>query len=346
MAQATVASEGSSPEAPARPERAGQGLTPSSLVMRLVQRREATVVIVTIGVVIYFAIRTSTFYSVANLITMAQYTSSIAIIGSGEVLLLVLAEIDLSAGQMYLTAPWIVYLLWADGVPIGWAIVVSLACSVVVGLINGFVTVWLGVPSLIVTLGTNYALFGLVLVESNAIQQNMPGTTGEFGILFGVGSWSVGLWALGIGVVIWVLLKQTRFGTHVTATGGNTLAAAEAGIPVRRVKVWCFMIIAVAAGMSGILDSIRIASLNPGNSGLDIVLPGIVAAVIGGTALTGGRGTVLGTLIGAIFLGVLEDGFNLIGVSANWFFLVEGVVILLAMAVNTQLGSLAARTRR
>lgn len=312
----------------------------------VVQRRESTVVVVTIGVLVYFALRTSTLYSVANIITIVQYIASFAVLGSAQVLLLVLAEIDLSQGQVYLTSPWIVYLLWADGMPFGWAVAATLACCIVIGAINGIVLVWLKVPSLIVTLAMNYALFGLVLVESNDVQQNMPGTTGHLGLWLGIGSWSTILWALGISGIIWMVLTRTRFGTHVTATGGNTLAAAEAGVPVGRVKIWCFMISSLAAGFMGILDAIRIQSINPGNSGLDIVLPPLVAAVIGGTLLTGGRGTVVGTLIGALFLGVLEDGFNLIGVSANWFYLVEGVVILIAMAINNQLGLLAARTRR
>jgi simple sugar transport system permease protein len=221
-----------------------------------------------------------------------------------------------------------------------------LVLSGAVGLINGLFTVRLRVPSLIVTLGTLYALFGLVLVKSNSTQEEMPGTTGNFGKIFGIGSWSTILWALFLTGMIWVLLKGTRFGLHTTASGGNPLGAAETGIRVWRVKVWCFIIIALAAGYMGILDAIRIGSINPGNSGLDIVLAPIVAAVIGGTALTGGRATVLGTIIGAIFLGILEDGLNIIGVQASWFYFFEGVIILVAMAANVQLGQLAAKLRR
>ncbi len=113
-----------------------------------------------------------------------------------------------------------------------------------------------------------------------------------------------------------------------------------------RVKIWCFMIISTVSGFIGILDLIRLGSMDPGDYGLNIVLAPIVAAVIGGTALTGGRATVLGTLIGAIFLGILEDGLNLIGVSANWFFLLEGIIILVAMVLNVQLSRLATRFRR
>jgi simple sugar transport system permease protein len=199
---------------------------------------------------------------------------------------------------------------------------------------------------LIVTLAINYALFGIVLIMSNDIQVDMPGQTGHFSIIFGVGAWSTILWAAAMGLFIWALLKRTRFGLHITATGGNLLAAAESGIRVRRVKVWCFVIISCASGFIGILDAIRIGSINPGSSGLDTTLPGIVAAVLGGTALTGGRGTIVGAALGAIFLGVLEDGFNLIGVNANWFYLAEGIMILVAMIVNTQLGTMARRFRR
>jgi simple sugar transport system permease protein len=206
--------------------------------------------------------------------------------------------------------------------------------------------VWLNVSSLIVTLAVNYALFGIVLIKSNDIQVDMPGQTGHFSIIFGIGAWSTILWAAAMMLAIWALLKRTRFGLHITATGGNLLAAAESGIRVRRVKVWCFIIISSASGLIGILDAIRIGSINPGSSGLDTVLPGIVAAVLGGTALAGGRGTIFGAALGAIFLGVLEDGFNLIGVNANWFYLAEGVMILVAMVANTQLGIVARRFRR
>ena len=348
MDQAAVSTpEGRSPKAPVLPlDRAGRESAPLSLLKTAIQRREVTVVVVTVGVVLYFALRTGAFYSVANIIVIAQYTAPIVVIGAGEVLLLVLAEIDLSAGQTYLTAPWFAYWFWSAGIPVGISILIALALSLLIGFVNGFFTVRLGVPSLIVTLGTLYTLFGLVLVKSNYQQVDMPGGTGTAGKIFGIGAWSTILWALLIMVIIWILLKKTRFGVHTTAAGGNLLGAAEAGIPVGRVKIWCFMIIALVSGYAGILDAVRIGSMNPGNTGLDIVLAPIVAAVIGGTALTGGRGTVLGTVIGAFFLGVLEDGFNIIGVNAQWFYFAEGVVILVAMAINVQLSRATARMKR
>jgi simple sugar transport system permease protein len=335
------------PAIPSTPStRTEQRATSSGLFRWAVERRELTVIVVTVLAIVYFSVRASSFYSTANIIVLAQYVAPIMVIGAGEVLMLVLAEIDLSAGQVYLTSPWFVYWFNTLGVPIGLAIVISLALCLLIGLLNGMFTVKFRVPSLIVTLGTLYLFFGYVLVQSNQEQVDMVGTTGTFGKIFGIGGWSTILWALGITSIIWFMLKRTRFGTHITATGGNQLGAAEAGIPVWRVKVWCFLIIALLSGFMGILDGIRVQSMNPGNTGLDIVLTPIVACVIGGTALTGGRATVIGTVIGAIFLGVMEDGLNITGVNAQWFYLFEGIIILGAMAINVQLGQLAAKFRR
>lgn len=345
-----------------------------------IQRREATVIAITILTILYFALRTSALFTVDNTIVTFQYVAPFIVIGAGEVLMLVLAEIDLSAGQVYLTAPWFVYWFWSAGVPVGLAIILALLLSAAIGLLNGLITVWLRVPSLIVTLAMTFLLYGVVLVGSNYTQAQMTWTKGTppaspvqtapchgyplpasclhapswahpspywyYSNILGIGSWATILWAMLVLAIIWFLLKHTRFGVHTTATGGNILAAAEAGIPVARVKIWCFMIISTASGFIGILDLIRLGSMDPGDYGLNIVLPPIVAAVIGGTALTGGRATVLGTLIGALFLGVLEDGLNLTGVSANWFFLLEGIIIIVAMVLNGQLTRLAMRFRR
>jgi simple sugar transport system permease protein len=309
-------------------------------------RPEATIFIVAVALIAYFSVRNTAFYSYTNIVTMAQYTAPIAVIGAGEVLLLDLAEIDLSAGQIFLTSSWIVVILGRHGVPLGWAIGLSLVICSLLGAFNGAVVVWLKVPSFVATLGMNYVLAGWALIASADITTDMPGTTGKFGAVMGISNWSEGLWGLGIVLVIWALLKGTVFGLHTTATGGNELGAAEAGVRVRMIKVWCFVIIAFVSALIGLCDSIRIGSLDPAAPGLNEMLAGVTAAVIGGTALTGGKATVAGTLIGAIVLGVLEDGFNLIGISANWFILVEGAVILLAMAINVQLGRMTPKTLR
>jgi simple sugar transport system permease protein len=150
---------------------------------------------------------------------------------------------------------------------------------------------------------------------------------------------------LAITIVLTVVLTRTRFGVRIIATGGNLVGAAEAGVPVRRVKVWCFVLCSFVSGLVGIVDAVKYGTLDPGNFGVDFILYAVGACVIGGTALTGGRGTVVGAFIGAILFGVLEDGLTVIGISTNDFFIYVGVIIIVAAAVNVQFDRLIARSR-
>ena len=323
-------------------------------VLRLfLYQRELTPILITVGLFAYFTIRAgSTFTDSLSLSSAAGYAGPIGAIAVGEVLLLVLAEIDLSAGQVFLFAPWVEYWLHNLGVPIALAILVALVVCCGVGAINGLITVRLNVPSFVTTLATNFILFGLVLIYSNQTQATpIPLSSSETGTvsfasqLMGVWLWSEILWVLAITILVTVLLRRTRFGVRIIATGGNLLGAAEAGVPVRRVKVWCFVLCSFLSGLVGIVDAVKYGSLDPGNFGVDYILYAVGACVIGGTALTGGRGTVIGAFIGAILIGILEDGLTLIGVSTNDFYVWVGVVIIFAMALNVQFDRLIARSR-
>jgi simple sugar transport system permease protein len=343
---------------PGRQQREGAA-TPRITWRLFAEQRELTPIVITIGLFLYFAVHSgSEFVSSLSLNSAAGYAGPIGAIAVGEVLLLVLAEIDLSAGQVFLFAPWLMYWLCGGGVPVGLAIVIALLVVGGVGAINGLITVRLNVPSFVTTLATNFILYGLVLIYSNDTEATpiplaIPPTTGAepahvgfFSQMFGVWLWSEIIWVGALALTVHWMLRRTRFGVRIVATGGNLLGAAEAGVPVRRVKVWCFVLCSLLAGMVGIVDAVKYGSLDPGNFGVDYILYAIGACVIGGTALTGGRGTVIGALIGAILIGVLEDGLTLIGVSTNEFYVWVGVVIIVAMALNVQLDRLVARGRR
>ncbi len=312
-------------------------------------QRELTPIVITIGLFTYFTIRAgSLFTDQLSLSSAAGYAGPIGAIAIGEVLLLVLAEIDLSTGQIFLFGPWVEYWLYSDGVPLWLAIVLALAVCCGVGAINGLITVLLNVPSFVTTLAMNFVLFGLVLIYSQQAQASpipLSTSTSFASKLMGEWLWSEILWVLVITILMAVMLTRTRFGTRIIATGGNLVGAAEAGVPVRRVKVWCFVISAFVAGLVGIVDAVKYGNLDPGNFGVDYILYAVGACVIGGTALTGGRGTVIGAFIGAILIGVLEDGLTLIGVSTNDFYVWVGVVIIFAMALNVQFDRLIARSR-
>jgi simple sugar transport system permease protein len=312
-------------------------------------QRELTPVVITIALFIYFASRAgSNFTDTLSLSSAVGFAGPVGAIAIGEVLLLVLAEIDLSAGQVFLFCPWMMYWMHNDGLTLVLAIVVALFTVCAVGAINGLITVRLNVPSFVTTLAMNFILYGVVLVASNNLQGSpipLSGQTSFIAQLMGGWKWAEILWVVALTIVLAVMLTRTRFGVRIIATGGNLVGAAEAGVPIRRVKVWCFVIVAFVSGLVGIVDSIKYGTLDPGNFGVDYILYAIGACVIGGTALTGGRGTVVGAFIGAILLGVLQDGLTVIGVSTNDFFIYVGVVIIIAMALNVQFDRLIARSR-
>jgi simple sugar transport system permease protein len=137
--------------------------------------------------------------------------------------------------------------------------------------------------------------------------------------------------------VLHVMLRRTSFGLHTVAVGGNSESARESGIKVDFVKIWCFVLCALIGGLIGILDSYHIGSIDPDTPGLTFMFYGVAAAVIGGTALTGGRGTMIGASIGAMVLGILEDGFHVISVSSFAYDLILGIAILVAMILNVQI---------
>jgi simple sugar transport system permease protein len=308
---------------------------------QFLRRREASILLVAIGLMVYFQAVRSVFLSHDNLVTVSQYLAPVAIIAVGEVLLLVCGEIDLSVGNVYTLAPFLMhYAVDYYHVPPVLAIIIVLLVASCIGLINGLVTVMLRVPSFVTTLGMLFAISGITLITSHAFPVAIPPSAEGIGRWLGAAPWSELAWALLIVAVFHVLLTSTRWGLHTVAVGGNLLGATEAGVRVRRIKIGNFMITSTLGAFTGILEAFRIASIDPSAGGTQIMFFAVAAAVIGGTALAGGSGTIIGALVGALVLAVLQDGFNLIGISANAFDLILGVAILIAMISNVYLARL------
>ena len=346
----SAASQPAPAPAASPPEQDGRNVSLPLQILRLfIYRRELTPFVILIGVFVYFALTAgSNFTDTLSLSSAAGYAGPIGAIAVGQVLLLVLAEIDLSAGQMFLFCPWVEFWLHGSGIPVLPAILLALLVVCFVGAINGLITVLLNVPSFVTTLAMNFILYGVVLVGSNNAQATpipMSGQSSFISSVMGAGTWSEIFWVIGVMVILTFVLNFTRFGTRVIATGGNLMGAAEAGVPIRRVKVLAFIISAFFAGLVGIVDAVKYGTLDPGNEGVAYILYAVGACVIGGTALTGGRGTGVGAFIGAILLGVLEDGLTVVGISTNDFYIYVGVVILLAMVLNVQFDRFVARSR-
>lgn len=348
---ATLVTRGASEEVEPVPSSTGQAppsLRRGSIARRLIERREAAILFVAVALFLYFYLSTAgtVFISYDNLVTLSQFLAPIGVIGAGEAILLTAGEVDLSAGTAFIFFPFVMYYLWVnEGMPLAAAIIVSLVCAALFGMINGLLTTMLGLPSFVTTLGTLFALDGVMTWTSNGTQYDIT-VHGAAGSVLGLYSWSEILWALGLVAIFFVLLHRSKFGVHVVASGGNVLGAAEAGVMTRRVKVWAFVLCSTAAGLIGIIDGIRISLLDPGNDGTTEMFYAVAAAVIGGTALTGGRGTVVGAAFGAIVLGVLYDGLYIKGVNAYVFSLILGIAILAAMVANVQLRQAATRRWR
>ncbi|MBV9298672.1 MAG: ABC transporter permease [Verrucomicrobia bacterium] len=309
--------------------------------LSLLHTREASIAIAGVVLVIYFQSTASAFLSAGNIANLAGYAGTTAIIAAGEVMVLICGEVDLSVGQVYALSPFVMYYVHGAGVPFVPAIVVGLLPAALIGMINGLVTVVLEIPSFITTLGTLFLINGLTLTISGGFPV-APQAGALVTNIFGGNAISQILWAMGVTVILQFALVKTRWGMHTIATGGNLIGAAEIGVRTGFIKIGNFVICSILGGLAGTLDCFRIGSIDPLAGGTEIMFMAIASAVIGGTLLTGGSGTIVGAFLGAIVLGILKDGFTLSGVSAYTFDMILGGAILITMLINVRLSHLRA----
>src|SRR6202162_1606701 len=319
-------------ERPGLVRRVGSALLPS---------RESSVAIAGIVLIIYFQSTAPAFLSPGNVANLAGSPAPTAIIAAGEVMVLICGEVDLSAGQVYALSPFVMFYAHEAGIPFIFAIAVGLIPAALIGLITGLITVVLEIPSFITTLGTLFLINGLTLTISGGFPVQ-PDARPIIAGIFGGNALSQITWALGITLIFQFVLVKTRWGMHTIATGGNLIGAKEVGIKTGWVKIGNFVLCSLLGGLAGILDAFRIGSIDPLAGGTEIMFMAIASAVIGGTLLNGGSGTIIGAFLGAIVLGVLKDGFTLSGVSAYTFDIILGAAILMTMLINVRLSRLRA----
>jgi simple sugar transport system permease protein len=308
------------------------------------RRKEASIAFVVVVLFVYFAVSTDDFLGTDNLRVIGQFTAATAILAVGQAMLLISGEIDLSLGNIYGMTPFIMWFGTEWGMPLPVAVVFGLLGAAAVGAINGILTIATGVPSFITTLGMIFFLNGFTLTISDGFPK--PAPEGGFADVLGGARFTGFIWAVVITVIAHVVLASTRWGVHTVATGGNPIGAREAGVPTRRVKVGNFMFAAVLAGFAGISESIRVSSIDPQGGGPDFMFLAVASAVIGGTALAGGSGTVIGAFLGALFLGILRDGLTVKGISSFTYFMVLGLAIIASMILNSAANRLRIRMRR
>ena len=339
-----------SPETTGAPP-AGRGRNGAGSILRragtmFLKQREASVFAIALVLFIYFTATTPAFFSHGSFVNIAQYMAPYVIIGIGLVLLMVCLEIDLSVGFVWTLSPYVMRFFVDSGIPTFLAIVITvLVLGVVIGGINGIATTVFGVPSLIATLATGYIIFGYTLTISAAQQVNVPQESLGLGRWFGAEAWSELIWASVLVLIFHVILTRTRWGLYTVSVGGNMLGAREAGIRVNRIKIGNFMLCSGLGALAGIIEAFKNNIIDPSAGQLNVLLIALAGVVIGGTAMTGGSGTVIGMWLGMLVLAILNDGFNLRGISSNKFLIILGAAILLAMIANTYLARLRSAGR-
>jgi ribose transport system permease protein len=320
--------------------------------------RQAGMTIVAIAIFAYFATTAPHFLKTTNLIEIGREMSFVAIAGVGMTYLFIVAEFDLSIGSIFSLAGVVFgWLIVSHGWSPWLAAVITLVFSGFVGFVNGSVTTYFKVPSLVVTLGMFSLAAGLALVITGEFPISLTNepNNGLYSLIGGtVGSASTGVpagifWMLGIGIIGALVLRKTRFGYNVFAVGGNAKAARAMGIRTGRVKTICFIIAALLSGFASIAQVAWLRNADP-IAGVDFLFEVMGAVILGGIAVTGGEGSVYGTFVGAFILSVLLDGLVLRGVSGDYNTVFEGAIIIAAgildITVRRQGGARGTRAGR
>jgi erythritol transport system permease protein len=305
-----------------------------------------------IAIVAVFSFLSPNYLTVSNLLIMASHVAIYGILAIGMLLVILNGGIDLSVGSVLALSGVIAGALMqgVEIVSLGvilflpvWAVVVVTCCiGGLVGAINGVLIAWFKVPAFVATLGVMYVARGVALLMTNGLTYNNLsgradlGNTGfdwiGFNRLAGI---PISVLVLaGIAVLTALMLMRSAFGRWLYASGGNERAADLSGVPVNRVKIIVYMLSGMLAAVAGLVLSSQLTSAGP-TAGTTYELTAIAAVVIGGAALTGGRGTVQGTMLGAFVIGFLSDGLVIIGVSSYWQTVFTGAVIVLAVLMNS-----------
>lgn len=315
-----------------------------SLLQRLIARPEFGPLVLLMVEVIVFRLINPAFLSTLNIGNLLAFMPELGMIALAMTMLMTSGEFDLSVGSVFGFTPivmWTLYNTGAASVEAGFLI--AMAVAVVIGFVNGWFVTKLKIPSFLVTLGMLLVVRGTALYITDGFPQaRWTSDSPLLEIL--VGDFMIGeiriyaslIWFTLFAVVLGYVLTQSKAGNWIQASGGNPNSAQARGVRVSRTKSWLFILTAAMAAFAGIISSIRVSTANP-NSGTGYELEVIAMVVIGGTALSGGRGTIIGTVIGVLILRFMRNGIVLIGVPGLAYNIFIGAIILGMMALHSWL---------
>jgi len=320
------------------------------LRQRLAESPELVALVTLLVVFIFFALSAPNFLTAYALSNVLTFASVFGIVVVGIAFLMISGEFDLSVGSNLAVAGFVFLLTLLAGVPPILGMLLALVVSSVLGLINGLIVVYTGIPSFIATLGTLLAYRGVARVlgggQANAFTADVKPAL--FAVLNAyiapindlfdpAGNFRVSsLWFIGVVVVMSIVLMRTRHGNATFAVGGNPGAALAQGVRVARVKLINFTLSGFFAGLAGVVLFAQRSSMNE-LLGEGLELTAVAAAVIGGVALSGGTGTIIGAALGMILLTMLEQGLVLMGISNVIFQGIVGAIIIISVVINVYL---------
>lgn len=312
------------------------------LVKLSLQKPElAATLLLIVLVVVFQVLSDGIFLDPVNLRGVLGLLPEMALVAIGVTLLMICGEFDLSVGSVFALMPMTLAVLMAEGWPFLPAMLVGFAVCAAIGFANGWLTIRFAIPSFITTLGMLFMARSLTVVISGGFPPRLKASeipSWLFTSFVGPGDLfrASFVWFVVVAVVVAALLSKTNFGNWVRATGGFLPAANAMGIPTARVKIACFMICSILAGFAGMIQVLRLGSPLP-SIGEGMELQAVAAAVIGGTSLLGGIGSVIGGVIGATLIRVIDNGMVLSQVDSNWFKFAVGALTILAVVANAWL---------
>ncbi len=315
----------------ARPRRIG------SRAGTLLLQPEYALPLITLALGLYLSLSNEYFFTERNLLNITEAVAVVGIAAAFATIILIGGGIDLSPVVIFIMTGIVCQALLEDGVPVVFVVLIGIGTGGAVGVLNGLLVALLNLNPFIVTLGTNFVFTGLAFVITEGdpllIENDTFEKIGDSDLVFGLPTVTVIMGATFLAAFF--ILRYTRFGVHVFAVGGDKQAARLSGVPVTRVIVLLYVLGGLAAGLSGVVLASASGSVAPFQAaGQNDLLTILAAVIIGGTALEGGRGTVVGTLVGILLLGMISNGLVLEDISSFWQPVITGTVLLLAIILG------------
>ena len=303
-------------------------------------KRELSALAAYVALLAVVAVAAPAFFNGANLRDLALNNAPTLIVATGMTMVILVAEIDISVGSQFAVCSVAAGILAKTGIPLPLVLLCVIAIGGLMGMLNGALIGWLKLPSIIVTLAMLVAWRdALRWITAGAWVQDLPANFQWFGLGQEWGQWMIVAIAVALLLCFSWVLHNLALGRAIYAVGSDSEAARLAGIEPKRIVFLVFSVMGALVGLAALLNAVRF-SVVPGNSGIGLELKAIAAVVVGGTAISGGRGHLFGTLIGVALLGTIGTALTFLGINPFWEKAIQGAIILVALVSDVALGRL------